>query len=169
MKRLAMLLGLGLAAIGVLHAENAEDAVDATTRRVLLDVMVAPIHSKAELDSYLETHPDSPIHRLGASAMRSFLDSLVFARQGLGSYSYTELEGMSASDVYQILALFGLQSDTGSIRRKRSLSADDRMVEAQFRSSNPPRSPNRACWVTPNSPGGCHPDPGRRCSAICPR
>ena len=168
MKRITMLVCCGLPALGLVAPTNAEVVTDAAMTQVLLDVMVAPIHSKAELDRYLVRNPDSPIHGLGDADKQSFLSSLVFSGRGLASYSYLELEGRPASEVYRILALFGLQSESGSIRRRRSLSAEDRMVESGLRSARPPRRLDQGCWVTPYRPGRCHHDPGHECSALCP-
>jgi len=95
-----------------------------------MDARLAPIHSKSQLDAYLAVTPDSPIHTMGESKMKSFLDSLVFSPAGLGSYSVVELEGMASSDIYAILALFGLQSDASSIAHRSVASEADRYVEA---------------------------------------
>jgi hypothetical protein len=85
-----------------------------TTQREIEEAM-APIKSMADLNNYLKTTTDSPLRKLGTSARGNFLKSLVFTKDGLGSYSYIELAGLTVTEAYKILSLFGAQSSVSSI------------------------------------------------------
>ena len=133
-----------------------------------MNARTAPIHTKAQLETYLAVTPDSPIHKMGETKMQSFIDSLVFAPAGLGSYSIVELEGMASSDIYAILALFGLQSDASSIPQRSVVSEADHFVEGRLGRAQPVTRLSQACLVGPGHGSGyCEPLAGSRCSYLC--
>jgi hypothetical protein len=82
-----------------------------------MDWVLAPIHSRADLDAYLKakTNSDSPLNALAPDARRRFLASLKFGRSGVGGFSTADLQYLSAVQVYRILALFGMQAYTPDI------------------------------------------------------
>ncbi|MFC7520178.1 hypothetical protein ACFQS6_08195 [Xanthomonas populi] len=77
-----------------------------------MDQEVAPIRSQAELQEYLRVLPArSPLKFLSPVAREKFLNSLVFSRNGLASYSYKDLAiELTALEAYKVLALFGQQA-----------------------------------------------------------
>ncbi|KLD76540.1 hypothetical protein FZ025_11950 [Xanthomonas hyacinthi] len=83
----------------------------------LIDQQIAPIHSRAELQQYVQTLPsDSPLRRLTQGARTRFLDSLVFSSSGLASYSYEDIAlELTAYEAYKLLMLFGQQATVRSI------------------------------------------------------
>jgi hypothetical protein len=128
----------------------------------------AAIRSRGQLDKHLRTAPKSPLYKLGAARMKSFVASLVFTEKGLGSYSFVDLEGMPVSDVRGILGLFGLQDDAGVGRSAASVAQEGGRVSRSRSKRSPPRW-GQTCIV---SPGGrvrphCISADGFRCSSVC--
>lgn len=81
-----------------------------------VDAATAQIRSRADLYRYLQVTPKSPINKLPADIRQRFLDSLVFTKHGLASYSYIGLgEAISVTDLYRILSLFGEQNSIGIV------------------------------------------------------
>ncbi|MGH8225275.1 MAG: hypothetical protein ACRER1_03855 [Gammaproteobacteria bacterium] len=76
-----------------------------------MDWLLAPIHSRAELDAYLKAtaKSGSPLDALTPDARRRFLASLGFGLHGLGAFSFSELQYLSTAQIYKILSLFGAQ------------------------------------------------------------
>ncbi|WP_145958692.1 hypothetical protein [Xanthomonas oryzae] len=80
------------------------------------DFKLAPLKNKADLNSYLLNKPiDSPLNAMPATAARQFFESLEFNEKGVTTFSYRELSGLTASRVYAILSLVGIQSATQSV------------------------------------------------------
>lgn len=90
--------------------------------------LAGPIHSAADLDAYLRTTSSSPLDRLSSAARQRFLDSLVFSENGLGSYQYTELEALAATEAHEILSLFGAERTISLITRARITTESDKAV-----------------------------------------
>lgn len=95
-----------------------------------LDYLLAPIHSRAELKEYLQVtaNSGSPLDALTTYARQRFLSSLVFTQGGLGSFSYADLQYLSASQIYKILSLFGVQSATPMIKGAQTLNTTDLVI-----------------------------------------
>jgi len=77
------------------------------------------IKSQANLDQYqaLSAPLESPLNRLLAASLKRFLDSLTFNEKGLTGFSYIALQReLSATEVHQVLSLFGAQHTTSMIR-----------------------------------------------------
>ncbi|MGH8427590.1 MAG: hypothetical protein ACRES7_06370 [Gammaproteobacteria bacterium] len=93
-----------------------------------MDWLLAPIHSRAELDAYLKTTAGSgsPLDVLAPDARRRFLASLQFGRGGLAGFSTADLQYLSAEQVYQILSLFGQQGYTPDIAGNLTRTASPR-------------------------------------------
>lgn len=81
------------------------------------------IRSAEELSSYFQSTRNSPLDDLPPAAKQRFIDSLVFTRSGLGSYRYTELEGLTGTQVYQILSLFNAERTTAMVTKVPASSA----------------------------------------------
>ena len=80
------------------------------------------IQSTQELESYLQTTPDSPLNRLPTDARQHFLNSLRFSENGLASFRYTDLKALPATDVAQILSLFGIGHTTSLLPKDNTKS-----------------------------------------------
>jgi len=123
-----------------------------------------PLRSRHQLDAYLRTSPQSPLHNLGPAKMKAFVNSLVFTSKGVGSYSYTDLAGLPSAEAQGILGLFGLQDDIVAGRAKRSVGAAG---GRSFMKRPPPRW-GKSCIVFPGGAGPrCINSPGYRCSYLC--
>jgi hypothetical protein len=93
----------------------------------------AIINSSDDLNEYLETADRSPVDRLSPAARQRFLDSLVFGDDGLGSYSYADLEAeLSVSEIHDILSLFGVERTTSMITGARVVSDRDRELRSRM-------------------------------------
>lgn len=92
---------------------------------------VSQILSAKDLDTYLRTTPNSPLDRLSPEAKQRFIASLVFTENGLGSYAYSDLETLSAAEVYQILSLFGAERTTSMITDPDTSSGVDKSATPQ--------------------------------------
>ncbi|MDA8348179.1 MAG: hypothetical protein M0038_05140 [Pseudomonadota bacterium] len=97
----------------------------------LIDHLIAPIHSRAQLSAYLKrtAHTNSPLDALPPGARQRFLASLNFRNGGLEFLPFSDLLRLNAVEIYRILALFGAQADTRTIagsdlRRLDASSAD---------------------------------------------
>lgn len=96
-----------------------------------LDLIAAPIKSKADLDRHMEVSAiiDSPINRLSPLARKRFLATLVFNENGLVSYGYADLVAeLGAADIYQLMALFGAQRTVALIKGLHIGSGEDAAV-----------------------------------------
>lgn len=103
--------------------------------------LLAPIKSWEDLQDYLAvTRLDaSPLDKLSPAAKQRFLGSLVFSEHGLASFEYVDLENeLSPTDIYKVLSLFGVQSDTATLRNVRMSSESDGLIMNYM---GPPNSP----------------------------
>lgn len=90
-----------------------------------VDQLSAQVSSRNELLSYLSQHPECPLNKLPSFARSHFINSLVFSKGQLASYSYVELRDyMSVSETYGVLALFGAQRTIGSIPNQTRATDD---------------------------------------------
>ncbi len=110
-----------------------------------LAFLLAPVKSKADLDQYqeqLRQNPEarSPLNLLSPAARDRFLNSLVFTDRGLGGYQYRDLQAqLTASQIYQLLSLFGAQHTTSLLKGARVESkADQIIMENDFEIVQPP-------------------------------
>ena len=100
-------------------------------RQRQLDMMSAPIHSESDLAKYDEITDVSqnPLNSLSQAAKGRFLKSLIFNEKGLSSFGEADLKTeLSASQVYRILSLFGVQSSTQIIQGLRMENDIDRAI-----------------------------------------
>ena len=134
-----------------------------------LMLLIAPIRSSAELDLYLAQHRNSPLHQLRPDLRQRFIESFVFTKKGLASYSYLPLERLSVTEAYRLLSLFGVQSSIGGIRGLRATNASERTIlEASSTSiaANPDWK-DGICVIHGPAPGICHDRHGSNCSRAC--
>ncbi len=72
------------------------------------------IRTQATLNEYLQTTPRgaSPLDALSPAGRARFLSSLTFSPKGVSTFRYDDLQAeLSPHQVFEILALFGLQRD----------------------------------------------------------
>ena len=102
----------------------------------IIDAATAPIRSQDDLRNHLAAMPSSPIYKLTPHSRAIFLSSLVFTNRGLASYSYVSLAGISVSDAYQILMLFGAQGTIGDVPNLESISPLDKAIILRAKATN---------------------------------
>lgn len=91
----------------------------------------APIKSKPEALSYLARNAGrkTPLDALSKGAQQRFLQSLVFTDKGLASFYYDDLRAkLTATQIYQVLALFGAQDSTKFIPGLRIIDSTDAAI-----------------------------------------
>jgi hypothetical protein len=96
-----------------------------------LAFQLAPIKSQEDLRLYLLENQDqeSPLMLLSPGAKARFLDSLVFTKGGLASFDYRDIQAeLTATQAYQLLALFGAQRSTKAIPGLRISSPSDAAI-----------------------------------------
>ncbi|HUA78741.1 MAG TPA: hypothetical protein VL997_00095 [Dyella sp.] len=87
--------------------------------RANIDLALAPIQSTSALQSYLIAHDSSsPLNALSPLKEALFVQSLQFDHRGLAAYNYGPLAGLSSDEVFEILSLFGAQSQTEQVLEK---------------------------------------------------
>lgn len=103
---------------------------DSGVHQRALDEARAPIKSQADLQKYLSTEQaSSPLNKLTSESKNRFLSSLVFSDKGLASYNYEELQDqLTASQIYDILGLFGAQATTSLIKGAAVENNVDRLI-----------------------------------------
>ncbi|MCU4491431.1 hypothetical protein [Acinetobacter guillouiae] len=132
-----------------------------------LNYISAPIKSLDNLYTYNSTTPkiNNPIERLTPSGKTRFINSLEFSKTGLGSYSYTDLVNeLSASEIYQILSLFGVQHSISKANLKITNDSDRKVVKA-LSSGASLQADRRDYWC--GNPGTCHPRRWYICTQNC--
>jgi len=119
------MLALALAALlPAASATEARQPTDTQIDRQLVSQLTATISSRAALDAYLAKEPlQSPLLQLSAENRRSFINSLVFGANGLGSYDYQPLLKADFLDAYKILRLFGSEQSLAVVVEKFRPSA----------------------------------------------
>lgn len=148
---LSMML-MALAATGcALHADTAEHPE-----------RTALIQSIEDLNDHLQSTADSPLHRLSPAARQRFVDSLVFGENGLGGYQYADLEAeLTASEIYDVLALFGAERTTSMITGARITNAADEAIMQMRRGDDDHKG--YKC----SGPGSCYTDTNSICTSNC--
>jgi hypothetical protein len=90
-----------------------------------------PIRSRADLDRYraATASSGSPLDALSPAGRRRFLASLRFNRSGITGFSYADLQSeLTASQIYDVLKLFGAEKDVAIIPHVRVETPRDRQV-----------------------------------------
>ena len=133
-------LALSIISLGVVCSASAVDQESAQLNanellgqnRALsrdLAFLAAPIKSRADLKSHLKAlGVSSPLNQLQPEARARFVNSLTFNEKGLTGFRYQELEELSPTAIYQILALFGQQHTTGMLSGARVETDLDREI-----------------------------------------
>ena len=127
---LPLLLGAFLAPTPAASADATAACVEARSPR--LDRAGALIRTSAQLAAWLaEARADDPLTALPAPARGRFLESLRFGPWGVQSFQSEALQaGLSASEAWRLLALFGLQATLAALPALPVRSPEDAEVEA---------------------------------------
>lgn len=75
---------------------------------------MAPLKSAHDVYKYMQSTPRelSPFAAMDRESRTRFVQSLKFNEKGLTEFDYTVLKGLTPSQVYRVLSLFGMQSGT---------------------------------------------------------
>ena len=91
----------------------------------------APIKTETDLRDYLATSTEGSTRfdALSPGARQRFVQSLVFTEKGLASFDYRDIQSeLTASEIYQLLSLFGAQRSTGVIPSPRVETPTDAAI-----------------------------------------
>jgi hypothetical protein len=96
-----------------------------TEARDAINRALAPIRSATQFAAYMATLPaNSPMRALAPLDRALLSQSLDFGPDGLLSYDATTLQGLTVSQAYQVLALFGAQGHTVDIKAPSRATLD---------------------------------------------
>lgn len=129
---------------------HAQDASQLLREQALMDqdiaLALAPIRSQVQLQRHLQTNGrNSPIATLTPAAQKRFLASLRFNEKGITSFSYDDLQAeLTASQIYQVLSLFGAQHTTSFMRNARVVTPTDQAL-LQPLGTTGPLCPSQPC------------------------
>jgi hypothetical protein len=95
--------------------------------RKQLALELATIRNYEELTRVLDKA--SPLDLLTESAKQRFVNSIVFGVNGVGSFSFEDLEAeLTPTQIYKILSMFGVQHTVSQFENARIESATDTML-----------------------------------------
>lgn len=82
-----------------------------------LAFLVAPIKTQADLTEYVEMtrNHHSPLNKISPEKRNHFINSLTCNEKGLTGYNYQDLQDLSVSEAYEVLALFGAQHSAAPV------------------------------------------------------
>jgi len=153
----------------VLAALSPGMQADAATTSVSKTTLHEPhtvIQSQQDLRSYLASTPptSSPLAALSPTGRRRFLSSLSFNKRGVTGFEYGALKAeLSYSQIYQVLALFGIAEDASLISGARVVNATDRAIMVGPR----PLHDYMNYYCQYNSGGTCAPAYNYICTSHC--
>ena len=135
--------GLALALtilVSTFASAGERDVVDLVARESVrasdLALERAPLKSASDVYQYMQAMPKnlSPLSALSGADRDKFIQSLRFNEKGLTQFDYTTLKGLSAAEVYKVLALFGLQTsaDLIGVDKKSGGNPRPQMIMADF-------------------------------------
>ncbi|MDP5210465.1 hypothetical protein [Microbulbifer sp. 2205BS26-8] len=99
-----------------------------------IDFLISPIKSRLDLENYLANNlvENTPLGRLPTAEREIFINSLVFSERGLAGFNFGVLEyGPTATEVFNILKLFGAQSLISNIENMHVASDEDMPIISQ--------------------------------------
>ena len=150
-----------------------EVAAEIAADQASIDLAVAPLRSMKDVRSHLRSTPNSPLFALPPVLRKQFIESLVFTGHGLGSYSFVPLsKGLSVSDAYKLLALFGAQSSIAFIPGlpRPANDLEVRILQSSQLSPMATAPPwLHGICVIHGKDGDCKEEYGRNCSRACDR
>jgi hypothetical protein len=123
---LAAMLGIG----GLLIPGCSSDRSAAVTSRGPVTPL-GTIRSQSDLQRYLSATASSgtPLSALSSAARSRFLSSITFNEKGITGFHYGDLQSeLTASQIFDVLHLFGVEKDVAIIPNVRVETAMDRRV-----------------------------------------
>ena len=91
------------------------------------------IRSARDLQRYLSATGTSPLSALSSGARERFLSSITFGAKGISGFHYADLQReLTASQMYDVLRLFGVQKDVAIIPNVRVDTPADKRVIRTF-------------------------------------
>jgi hypothetical protein len=95
----------------VADAVSAQVSKEAKPNQHAIDLAASPIRSKEDLESYIQKTPksDSPFRHLSPLDQTIFFAETTFDDKGLDLFPPDVFQGLTATQAYEILALFGWQ------------------------------------------------------------
>ncbi len=129
------------------------------------------IRSQSDLQRYLSAtaNSDSPLNALSRGARERFLSSITFNEKGITGFHYADLQTeLTASQMRDVLHLFGVEKDVAIIPNVRVETAADRRA---IRSLVDPvgsvgdGTDYKGYWCA--SRGTCNPWPDTICTSNC--
>jgi len=93
------------------------------------------IRSQSDLQQYLSATAatGSPLGALSSGARDRFLSSITFGAKGITGFHYTDLQSeLTASQIHDVLALFGAEKDVAIIPNVRVETAADKRTISAF-------------------------------------
>lgn len=108
---------------------------------------LASIKSSSDLEEHLRTAGrSSPIAALSGPAQRRFISSLKFNERGITSFSYDDLQSeLTASQIYQVMSLFGAQHTVAMMRNVRVQDGVDEQIMRPLLDPAGPLCPSQPC------------------------
>jgi hypothetical protein len=134
-----------------------------------LDFFAAPIKTAADAKRIAAFADATPLAALPEKTRIKFLERLRFTDRGLASYDYSFLtQNLSASQVYEILAMFGRQRDIVLIP---SLSVENEIDQSlinliKLQAANKCNNGDRV-GMECTRPGNCKRSTGNICTSNC--
>lgn len=96
--------------------------------------LLAPIKNKRALNTLVKNN--SVLDELSPAAKERFVDSIIFRKNGLGGFNYSDLEAeLTPTQIYKILSLFGAQHTVSNFIHARIVSVNDTLIMATPRSA----------------------------------
>lgn len=135
---LPAVLVLGAGHVSAQSADASNVPIDDVTNLIyqkqrdsqIADTKLAPIRSRADLDTYLKEHPVSPFDAFSKRALERFIDSLTFNQLGLTGYRTAEMESdLTPRQAYAILSLFGVQKTISSLDFEHATDDDKELLQ----------------------------------------
>lgn len=150
MQKFALVISTILMTLFVAAPMHAQDASQLLREQALMDqdiaLALAPIRSQVQLQQHLQANgANSPLATLTPAAKKRFLTSLRFNEKGITSFSYDDLQAeLTASQIYQVLSLFGAQHTVSLMRNARVVTPTDQALLQPLGTSGP-LCPSQAC------------------------
>ena len=143
----------GFAVILLICTNAIAAARDNSSFQALLDqdisLSLAPVKSTSDLETYIKNTPDhiSPLNKLPPQSRNTFIESLTFNKNGLTGFNYAELQKhLTASEIYQIMSLFGAQHTTKLMKGiKINSSIDEAIMTNGASDKGGPLCPTQPC------------------------
>lgn len=98
------------------------------------------IRSQSDLQRYLSAtaNSGSPLSALSSRGRTRFLSSVTFNKRGITGFRYDDLQSeLTASQIFDVLHLFGAEKDLAIIPNVRVETAADRRVMSRYGPSVP--------------------------------